>query len=81
MLVVVDARFEVDWSRPSWIEDELIRSGARDARLLEDDLVAVTVAARTRPDACELVRDLLDGVGAHVLEIAERAPAFALAHP
>ena len=49
VLVVVQARFEVDWSCPEWIEDELVRCGARDAHLLDDDRVSVTVApARAR---------------------------------
>ena len=62
----MQARFEVDWSRPEWIEDELVRSGAREAHLLDDDLVSVTVCARSRVDAEDLVRDLLGRVNAKV---------------
>lgn len=67
MLVVVQAQFEVDWARPEWIEDELIRCGAREAHLVDEYTVAVTVAARSRPMAEELVHDLLDRVGASVV--------------
>lgn len=66
MLVVVQAKFEVDWSRTSWIEDELIRSGARDARLTDPNTVAVTVAARSRSEADDLVCALLTRVGARI---------------
>lgn len=72
MLVVVRGRFEVDWSRPEWIEDELIRRGAREAHLVGEDTVAVTVAASSRREANELVRDLLARVGATVLELGDR---------
>lgn len=64
MLVVVQAPFDVDWTRPEWLEDELIRSGARDARLVDGETVAVTVAAASTREARELVRGLLDRVGA-----------------
>lgn len=70
MLFIVQARFEVDWSRPEWIEDELVRSGARDARILPDDAVAVTVTARSRDEADGMVRDLLARLGASGVEIA-----------
>jgi hypothetical protein len=72
MLVVVQAHFEVDWARPEWIEDELIRCGARDAHLVDEYMVAVTVAAPSRPVAENLVRDLLDRVGAAVVGLAGR---------
>jgi hypothetical protein len=53
---VVQAHFELDWSRQEWIEDELVRSGAREARLLEDGLVLVTVCANSRDAAEDFVR-------------------------
>ena len=71
VLVVVQARFEVDWSRLEWIEDELVRSGARDARLVEDDLVSVTVCANSREAAEELVRELLERVSARAVGVVE----------
>jgi hypothetical protein len=71
VLVVVRARFEVDWLHPGWIEDELVRCGARDAHLLEDDLVSVTVCASTREAAEELVRELLERVGARAVAVVE----------
>jgi hypothetical protein len=71
VLVVVQARFEVDWSRPEWIEDELVRCGARDARLLEDDLVSVTVSASSREDAENFVRELLERVSARAVGLVE----------
>lgn len=49
--------------RPQWIEDELVRCGARDARLIDEDVVAVTVAAQSSAEANELVRVLLARVG------------------
>jgi hypothetical protein len=71
VLAVVYAQFEVDWARPERIEDELIRSGARDAHMLADDvpIVAVTVSARSLREANALVRDLLEHVGAGSVEI------------
>ena len=71
MLVVVQAHFEVDWSRPEWIEDELVRCGARDARLFDDDLVSVTVCASSQEAAQDLVRELLDRVSAKAVEVVE----------
>jgi tRNA A37 threonylcarbamoyladenosine dehydratase len=64
-------RFQVDWSRPEWIEDELIRCGARDATLIDEDLVSVTVSANSRAVGEELVRDLLDRVGAKATDTLE----------
>lgn len=72
MLVVVQATFEVGWARSGWIEDELIRCGAQDAHLLDQDAVSVTVAARSAGDAHEMVRDLLNRAGASTVEIAAR---------
>jgi hypothetical protein len=71
VLTVVHAHFEVDWSRPEWIEDELVRRGARDAHMLPDDIptVAVTVSARSREEANAVVCRLLDRVGAYAVEI------------
>lgn len=71
MLALVYAQFEVDWSRPEWIEDELVRRGARDAHLLPDDIltVALTVSARSREEANAVARQLLDRVGAYSIEI------------
>jgi hypothetical protein len=53
VLAVFHAQFEVDWLRPEWIEDELVRSGAREAHMLADDvpIVAVTVWARSAHEA------------------------------
>jgi hypothetical protein len=76
VLVVVQARFRVDWSRPEWIEDELVRCGARDAHLANDELVSVTVCAGSREAAEELVRDLLERVSAKAIELVE--PEMAL---
>jgi hypothetical protein len=75
MLAVVHAQFEVDWSRPEWIEDELVRRGARDAHMLGDDVptVSVTVSAPSLRAAELLVRDLLARVGAASVEILPRA--------
>jgi hypothetical protein len=77
VLVVVQARFEVDWSRPDWIEDELVRRGARDARLLEDDLVSVTVCANTREAAEDLVSELLERLSARAVAVVERGLVLA----
>ena len=77
VLVVVQAHFEVDWSRPEWIEDELVRRGARDARLLDDDLVSVTVCASSREAAEDLVRELLERVSARAVAVLD--PDLALA--
>jgi hypothetical protein len=71
MLVIVQARFEVDWSRPEWIEDELVRCGARDARLLEHDLISVMVGARSRDEAEDRVRELLERVNAKAVTVVE----------
>lgn len=73
MLVVVWARFALDWSRPEWIEDELVRAGARDARMTDTDSVAVTVAAESSARANEIVRALLDRVGASEVAIVDPA--------
>ena len=64
MLVVVQAAIDVDWARPEWIEDELIRAGARDAHLVDAGTVAVMVAAGSTREAAALVEDLLARVGA-----------------
>jgi hypothetical protein len=77
MLVVVQARSEVDWSRPEWIEDELVRRGARDARLIEDDLVSVTVCAGSREAAEDLVRELLERISARGVAVVGPEPVFA----
>jgi hypothetical protein len=81
VLAVIRAQFAVDWTRPGWIEDELVRRGARDAHLVGDDVVSVTVVASSRREAEELVEDLLIRVGATPLGIvaseAERAIARA----
>jgi hypothetical protein len=71
VLVVAQARFQIDWSRPEWIEDELVRCGARDARLLDDGLVSVTVCARSREAAEDLVRGLLQRIDARTVEIVQ----------
>jgi len=71
VLYTLQVRFEVDWSRPVWIEDELVRSGARDAHVLEDGKVAVTVAARSGDEAYDLVRELLARVGATEVGFAD----------
>jgi hypothetical protein len=76
VLVVVQAHFEVDWLRPAWIEDELVRCGARGARLTDEDTVSVTVEARSRAEAAHLVCDLLARVGANAVRIADLEPAF-----
>jgi hypothetical protein len=70
MLVVVEACFEVDWTRPAWIEDELVRRGARDAHIAENGAVSIVVEARSRAEASDLARDLLERVGATKVEIA-----------
>jgi hypothetical protein len=69
--------FEVDWSRPEWIEDELVCRGARNARLFDDDLVSVTVSAGSRETAEDLVRELLERVNARAVAIAEPDLVFA----
>jgi hypothetical protein len=71
VLVVVQARFQIDWSRPEWIEDELVRCGARDARLLDNGLVSVTVRAASREAAEDLVRGLLQRINARTVEIVQ----------
>jgi hypothetical protein len=76
VLVVVQAHFELDWSRPEWIEDELVRCGARAAHLLPNDLVSVTVSAASHEAAEDLVRELLDRVRAKAVEVVE--PELAL---
>jgi hypothetical protein len=76
VLVVVQARFEVDWSRPAWIEDELIRCGAREARILDDDFVSVTVCPSSREAAEEIVRDLFERVSAKVVGLLVPEPAL-----
>jgi len=74
VLAVVQARFEVEWSRPEWAADELVRRGAREARLLADDCVSVTVCADSRETAEALVRDLLERVGARAVETQVALP-------
>lgn len=69
MLAVVRARFEVDWANPEWIEDELVRRGARDAHLVEDDVVAVTVEAKSQRDAHDAVRVLFARIGASTVSL------------
>jgi hypothetical protein len=69
VLVVVQARFRVDWSRREWIEDELVRGGARDARLIDDELASVTVCANSREAAADLVLGLLGRLGAKAVEV------------
>lgn len=59
MLHVVHTRPAVDPTLPERLEDDLIRSGARGAHLLEDGAIAVTVAASTLHDAIVLVQDLM----------------------
>ena len=76
VLISVHVRFEVDWTRPDWIEDELIRGGARDAHMIQGDDVAVTVAARSRAEANQLVEALLARVGATAVEILKHEPAL-----
>jgi hypothetical protein len=77
VLVVVQARFELDWSRPEWVEDELVRCGARDAHLLEDDLVSVTVCAGSRGAAEDLVRELLERVSVRAVAVVAPDLVFA----
>jgi hypothetical protein len=69
MLAVVRARFVLDCARPEWIEDELVRRGARDAHLLDEDVVSVTVEAASEVVANALVLDLLARLGATGLSI------------
>lgn len=73
VLVVVQARFVLDWFRAEWIEDELVRCGARDARMTDERTVAVTVAAKSSAEAGELVRLLLDRAGASEVAIVDPA--------
>ena len=73
MLVVVETQFEVAWTVPEWIEDELIRVGAREAHFTDRDTVAVTVAAKSRAEANDLVSHLLVRAGAMPLETASHA--------
>ncbi|HVS85304.1 MAG TPA: hypothetical protein VHD91_06710 [Gaiellaceae bacterium] len=77
MLVVVQAPFELDWARPEWLEDELIRAGARDARLVDAVTVAVTVAAASAMEAEVMVRDLLERVSGARPPRPPRRPARA----
>lgn len=74
MLVVVRARFEADWANPAWIEDELVRRGARDSHLVEEDVVAVTVEAKSRLDAETAVCELLSRVGVALVGIHNERP-------
>jgi hypothetical protein len=76
VLVVVQARFEVDWSRPEWIEDELVRCGAREAHLLDENRVSVTVCANSCEAAEEIVRELFERVSAKVLGLLVPEPAL-----
>lgn len=73
VLIVVQARFVLDWSRPEWIEDELVRAGARDARMTDTDSVAVTVAAESYGHAKEVVCALLRRLGASGVAIGDPA--------
>ena len=74
MLAVVRARFTVDWACPEWIEDELVRRGARDAHLVGDGAVSVMVEARSHADAKALVQDLLERIGATDVRCEGRTP-------
>jgi hypothetical protein len=75
VLVVVVARFEVDWTRPAWIEDELVRRGARDAHLAKNGAVSIVVEARSQAGAGDLARELLARVGATEVEMTrQQAP-------
>lgn len=69
VLAVVHVRFGVEWANPTWIEDELVRRGARDAHLVRDDVVAVMVEAKSQPDAQQLVYDLVRRAGGVVSAI------------
>lgn len=69
MLHVVRTRVEPGPPTPGLLEDELIRRGARGARMLRDGSMAVTVAASTPDDAAALVRDLLVRVADGVREV------------
>lgn len=74
MLVVVRASFEVGRAGQTWLEDELVRRGARGAHLTGDGAVSILVEARSRGEASDLARDLLARVGATVLDVGcERA--------
>jgi hypothetical protein len=74
VLAVVRVQFVVDWANPAWVEDELVRRGARDAHLVDDDVVAVTVEAKSRSDAEATVRELLSRVGVAVVSIGNKRP-------
>ena len=74
MLSVVRAQFIVDWANPAWIEDELVRRGARDAHLVDYDVVAVTVEAKSRSDAEATVRELLSRIGVAVISMGNKRP-------
>lgn len=76
MLLVVRALFEVDRPQPGWLEDELVRRGARGAHMTEDGAVSILLQAKSRGEASELARDLLARVGATVLEVGSgRSPS------
>jgi hypothetical protein len=71
VLHVLYARLTDDRRDGLAIEDELVRSGARGARLFDDGEIAVTVAAASSPQARDLVQALLRGVGAEAVELRE----------
>jgi len=74
MLMAVRAWSAVDLARPAWIEDELVRRGARGAHLTDDGAVSILVEAKSRGEASDVARDLLARVGATMLEVGpERA--------
>ena len=79
VLAVVRANFAVDWIRPGWVEDELVRRGARDAHLIDDETVSVVVVARSRREAEDHVRDLLTRVGATGVRIVGEVGKLAVA--
>lgn len=73
MLAVVRARFAVDWACQEWIEDELVRRGARDAHRVDDGAVSVTLEARSHAEAMTLVQDLLVRLGATDVQCDEQS--------
>jgi hypothetical protein len=62
--IVVETHLRLKSSPPEWIEDELVRRGARHARLLENGAVSVTVCASSPETAQNLVRQLLRRISA-----------------
>jgi hypothetical protein len=73
--IVVQTHLDLESSPPEWIEDELVRRGARHARLLENGTVSVTVCANSPEQAQNLVRQLLSRVSDRAIEIVEPTPA------